>query len=231
VTNDLGSIAYQKAQYRRASLLWQQALPQYRGIYGDDHPEVASILNNLGRVALVDRRFKDAMHDDLIFPLNSLGLAHMGLARYRKADSAFGEALAIARRHDHWMLGVVLTSLADLRVRESEFASASALVAEARKELKEAFPANTRVDEGWRFKMLESVQGAVLDGLGRHAEAGPLLTGAVQPLTDRFAESSLFAVDAMQRALRHRELTGDEAAASALRQRLERALGASAVRG
>ena len=239
--NNLGSIAYQSGDFRGAAAQWQRALPMYRAIFGAEHQEVANVLNNLGRVALVerrledaerdlgaalemDRRFKGAMHDDLILPLNSLGLARMGLGRYAEAAPAFEEALAIARSRGHWMLGVVLTGAADLRLREGDAATALAVADEALAALERAFPPDTRADEGWRFRLLDSVRGAALDHLGRHAEAGPMLTAAVPPLAERFGESSLFAVDATSRVVQHFEMTGDEREAARWRQRLQQAL-------
>jgi serine/threonine-protein kinase len=195
--NNLGSLAYQQGDYPRARRLWDEALPQYRVIYGPAHPEVASVLNNLGRVALIERRFadaerllqealgidqrfKDAGHDDLILPLNSLGLAHMGLGRYDAAAADFDAALGIARQHDHWMRGVILTNVADLQVREGNVMAAAVTVSAARAALEQAFPPETRVDEGWRFDLLGSVEGAILDAQGRHDRARPLLDEGVR---------------------------------------------------
>ncbi len=243
--NNLGSIAYQSGDFRRATALWQRALPMYRSIFGTEHQEVANVLNNLGRVALIerrfedaerelraalamDRRFKGATHDDLILPLNSLGLALMGLGRYAEAAPAFDEALEIARAHEHWMLGIVLTGAADLRLREGDAAGSLAKSGEALAALESAFPEDTRADESWRFRLLDSVRGAALDHLGRHAEAAPLLLAAVPALSERFGEASLFAVDAMGRVVQHFEMTGNAREASRWRQRLKKALAARA---
>jgi len=238
--NNLGSLAYQSGDFRAANAQWQRALPMYRAIFGAEHQEVANVLNNLGRVALVegrleeaerdlgaalemDRRFKGAMHDDLILPLNSLGLARMGLGRYAEATADFDEALAIARSRRHWMLGVVLTGAADLRLRTGDAAAALVATDEALAALEQAFPPDTRADEGWRFRLLDSVRGSALDHLGRHAEAAPLLIAAVPALSERFGESSLFVVDAMSRVVQHFEMTGDVREAARWRQRLEQA--------
>lgn len=239
--NNLGSLAYQQGDYPRAHRLWDEALPRYRAIYGPAHPEVASVLNNLGRVALVERRFgealgllqealaidqqfKDPAHDDLILPLNSLGMAHMGLGQYDAAAADFDRALRIARQHDHWMRGVVLTNLADLQSRRGDVHAAAGTAAAARIALEQEFPAETREDEGWRFSLLDSVEGAVLDLQGRHQRAGSLLSGAVPVLAHRFGESSVFAVDAMRRAEQHFRLTGEAAALRDIRRRIDRAL-------
>ena len=83
----------------------QQALPIYREVYGAEHPEVASITNNIGRSALVAghideaepllrqslamfQKFQGDNYDGLIAPLNSLAMidayrGRLDLARKR----------------------------------------------------------------------------------------------------------------------------------------------------
>jgi tetratricopeptide (TPR) repeat protein len=239
--NNLGSLAYQQGDYERARNLWNQALPQYRSIYGPSHPEVASVLNNLARVAVIerqfvqaerlldealaiDRRYKDGGHDDLILPLNSLGLTHMGLARYDAATDDFAAALNIARQHDHWMRGVVLSNQADLLLRQGEVGEAAETAAAARAALQQDFPPDTRADEGWRFALLDGIDGAVLDAQGQHERAQPLLDGSVRAMVQRFGESSLFAVDAMNRAEHNFAAAGNASEARRMRQRIEAAL-------
>ena len=238
--SNLASIAYQKADYGRARELWERTLPQYREIFGSEHAEVAGVLNNLGRVALIerrfdiarqrldealalDRRYKGPAHDDLILPLNSLGLARMGMAEYGQAALAFDEASAIARKHEHWMLGVILTNVADLKIRTGDYAAAEQAAREARALLERAFPREAHKDEAWRYELLASVEGAILSQRGRFAEAQPLLVDAVDRLAARFGESSLFAVDAMRRASRHFENAREQRLATQMNERIKRA--------
>ena len=245
-TSNLASIAYQKADYRRAGELWERSLPQYRQVFGPEHAEVAGVLNNLGRVALIernferarqrldealelDRRYKGPAHDDLILPLNSLGLARMGMAEYDQAVMAFDEATAIARKHEHWMLGVILTNVADLRTRTGDYAAAEQVAREARAALERAFPREAHKDEAWRYDLLGSVEGAILSQRGRFAEAQPLLVDAVDRLAARFGESSLFAVDAMRRASRHFENAREQRLATRMIERMKRAQRMSVV--
>jgi Tfp pilus assembly protein PilF len=238
--SNLASIAYQKADYGQARELWERTLPQYREIFGSEHAEVAGVLNNLGRVALIerkfevarqrldealalDRRYKGPAHDDLILPLNSLGLARMGMTEYDQAALAFDEASAIARKHEHWMLGVILTNVADLKIRTGDYAAAEQAAREARALLERAFPREAHKDEAWRYELLASVEGAILSQRGRFAEAQPLLVDAVDRLAARFGESSLFAVDAMRRASRHFENAREQRLATQMNERMKRA--------
>jgi hypothetical protein len=86
------------------------------------------------------------------------------------------------------------------------------------------FPPETRGDEGWRFLLLDSVEGAVLAARGDYAAARPRLLGGIDPLAERFGERSLFAVDAMRRAVDYYYAkSGDRDGAAALRRRLQRA--------
>lgn len=238
--SNLASIAYQKGEYARARALWDETLPRYRETFGPEHAEVAGVLNNLGRAALIERRFDDAIarleealvldrrykgpaHDDLILPLNSLGLALMGLRRHAQARRAFDEALAIAREHKHWMIGVVLTNVADLDVREGDLDAAERSAREAREALEGAFPLADSRDEAWRYELLASIHAAVLSRRGRIAEAEPALAAGAERLAARFGERSLFAVDALRRAAEHYERAGAGERAASLRQRLQRA--------
>jgi len=239
-TSNLASIAYQKADYDRARRLWEEVLPQYRDVFGPEHAEVAGVLNNLGRVALIerkfdaatakleaaivlDRRYKGRTHDDLILPLNSLGLARMGKGEHSQATVAFAEAAAIARKHEHWMLGVIMTNVADLHARQSDYAAAETASREARVLLEREFPRETSKDEAWRYDLLGSIDGAILSSQGRFADAQPLLVDAVDRLAARFGERSLFAVDAMRRASSHFDKARDMRHAAKMAERLRRA--------
>jgi tetratricopeptide (TPR) repeat protein len=240
--NNLASIAYQKGAYRDANALWQALLPRYREVYGPEHAEVALVLNNLGRVALIERRFDDAMqrldeallldrrykgprHDDLILPLNSMGLAALGLGRREEARRLFDEALGIAREHDHWMAGVILTNVADLEARAGALDAAERTASEARAALEAAFPIDQHKEEAWRYDLLAGIEGDIQSQRGRYAAAEPALARNVERMVERFGEHSLFSVDALRRAGDHFQRAGDTARAAALRSRQQRAEG------
>jgi tetratricopeptide (TPR) repeat protein len=243
--NNLASIAYQKGDYPQARALWDETLPRYRAVYGPEHPEVATVLNNLGRVALIERRFDDAIrwldealrldrrfkgprHDDLILPLNSMGLAYLGLARYDDARRSLDEALAIAREHEHWMVGVILTNVADLEARSSATDAAERHAHAAREALEAAFPLDKHKEEAWRYDLLASIEGDIRSQRGRFADGEPGLVAGVDRMAERFGERSLFAVDAMRRAAGHFARTGDGRRAAAMKERLQRAENGSA---
>jgi tetratricopeptide (TPR) repeat protein len=238
--NNLASIAYQKGDYARARALWDDMLPRYRAVYGPEHAEVATVLNNLGRVALIERRFEDAIrhldealaldrrykgprHDDLILPLNNLGLARMGLGRHDRARRDLDEALAIAREHRHWMVGVVLTYVADLELRTGALDAAERSLREARQALEAAFPPGEHKDEAWRYDLLAGLEAALGSQRGRHADAEAALVAGVERMAARFGEHSLYAVDALHRAVQHFQRAGDPARTASYQQRLARA--------
>jgi tetratricopeptide (TPR) repeat protein len=239
--SNLGSIAYQRADYELARQYWERALPMYEGLFGADHFEVGTVLNNLGRVALIERRFdtaqqilgkvvamdrrlKGASHDDLALSLNSLALALAGRGEWAASAAAYQEALGIAEQHAHWMRGVIRTNLADLHLRQGALDDAAREAAAARIALEADFPPDTRADEGWRFLVLDSVAGGVRAARGDSAGARAALLDGIDPLAERFGEQSLFAVDAMRRAVDHYYAkTGERTEAAALRRRLQRA--------
>ena len=239
--NNLGSIAYQRGHYARARAYWERTLPIHRSIFGAEHVEIATVLNNLGRVALIERRFDDAKqilsgvvqmdrrlkgatHDDLALSLNSLALALAGRGEWAAAEASYKEALEIAEHHGHWMRGVIRTNLADLHLRQGALEAAAREIGAARVALEVDFPPDTRGDEGWRFLLLDSVEGAMLAMRGDYAAARPRLLGGIDPLAERFGERSLFAVDAMRRAVDYYYAkSGDREGAAALRRRLQRA--------
>ena len=93
--------------------------------------QVATILNNLGRVELMrgnlpaaegyfdealamDRKLLQPNHEDLILPLNSMAMLRLAGGKPDAAESLLNEALRIAQPRKHWMLNQVLGNFADL---------------------------------------------------------------------------------------------------------------------
>jgi tetratricopeptide (TPR) repeat protein len=193
IANALGNLAsamQDKGDLARAEPLYQQALAMWRALLGDTHPEVANALHNLAslqydrgdtRQALATQRESLAIyrkvfpqdHPTVAFVLNQIGFWLTMSGDYSEADRDIQEALAMRRR----LLGDgnpgVASSevvLATLQVAQHRYSEALASARGARDIYTAALSANH-----WRTAVAMSAQGAALTGLGRYAEAEPLL--------------------------------------------------------
>jgi tetratricopeptide (TPR) repeat protein len=187
---NLASAMQDKGDLARAEPLYQQALAMWRALLGDTHPEVANALHNLAslqydrgdtRQALATQRESLAIyrkvfpqdHPTVAFVLNQIGFWLTMSGDYSEADLDIQEALAMRRR----LLGDgnpgVASSevvLATLQVAQHHYAEALESARGARDIYTAALSANH-----WRTAVAMSAQGAALTGLGRYAEAEPLL--------------------------------------------------------
>jgi tetratricopeptide (TPR) repeat protein len=178
-------------------------------VYGAEHPEYASGIYNLGRVLLVtgkldsaaaylyraldiDRRRLAPGHEDLILPLNSLGMLELARGNLAAADGFLGEALANAREHKHWMLAQVLTNVGDLRVRQHQPQLADPALREARTLLVEQYGDELKGAAAWRLAVLDSVTAGYEIERGRIDDARKLLDHACPVLRTRFGNRSYF---------------------------------------
>ena len=156
--NNLAVLYYQSGRYAEAESEWQEALPVYREVYGPEHPEVATLLNNLGRSALMAGRVAESIplleqavqmseklqgptHDELVPPLNSLGMAYLYEGDNAHARANIDRALQIARLRDHVFLDQVLLNAADLELSLRRTDGAPALLDEARRLLQDTLSA------------------------------------------------------------------------------------------
>src|SRR5204863_15095 len=177
--NALGAALFLKGEYDAArpvysDALFREALRRYRLLLGDDHPFVASILNNLGRLSLergevdeakvlltealaIDRKSKNPNHEDFIFELNSLGLADIGLGKPEAAVPLLEEARRVAETLSHRLLAQVWSNLADAYWRVGRTKDAFVAVARARPLL----AGEDYVREPWYAANLDSIEGAI----------------------------------------------------------------------
>ena len=153
-------LLYQSGRYDEALSLYQQALPIYREVFGAEHPEVATIINNIGRSGLVaghvdeaeqplrqslamSEKFEGDNHDDLVSPLNSLAMIDAYRGRLDAAQREIQRAESIARLPGHGdLLDQVLLNEADLALAQGDRARAAALLAESKALLQKAHPMN-----------------------------------------------------------------------------------------
>jgi tetratricopeptide (TPR) repeat protein len=188
---NLASAMQDKGDLAAAEPLYQQAIAMWRALLGDTHPEVAMALHNLAslqydrgdtRQALATQRESLAIyrkvfpqdHPTVAFVLNQIGFWLTMSGDYSEADRDIQEALAMRRR----LLGDgnpgVASSqvvLATLQVAQHHYPEALESARGARDIYTAALSATH-----WRTAVAMSAQGAALTGLGRYAEAEPLLT-------------------------------------------------------
>jgi ATP/maltotriose-dependent transcriptional regulator MalT len=197
--------------------LWKQALPIYREVYGPEHPEVASITNNIGRSALVAghvdeaepllrqslatfQKFQSENHDALISPLNSLAMIDAYHGRLDVARSEIQRAESVARLPDHGeLLDQVLLNEADIELANGNRTRAAALLAESKVLLQKAHPESPSA--AWRYAVWDSVYAQLLAADGDFAAAASLLTAAQTILARRFGETGFYSLLAKRRFL------------------------------
>jgi len=188
---NLASAMQDKGDLARAEPLYQQALAMWRALLGDTHPEVANALHNLAslqydrgdtRQALATQRESLAIyrkvfpqdHPTVAFVLNQIGFWLTMSGDYSEADRDIQEALAMRRRllgDDNPGVASSQVVLATLQVAQHHYTEALESARGARDIYTAALSATH-----WRTAVAMSAQGAALTGLGRYAEAEPLLT-------------------------------------------------------
>ena len=210
--NALGSIYFTRQDHARAESMFAEALRTYRSFYGDNHPETAVLMHNLGRTKLERGAFRESIqltqqgihaseaervvnHEGLSFGYDSLGLAQMGIGDYTNAEKAFAHALEIAKLHKHRMQGPILIDFADLMCRTQRFAEGLQHLEAARPLLARDYAA-----QPWRSAMADSVEGACRLGLKDKLAGRKLVSSGYRNLLATIGPKRLFTRDAAERA-------------------------------
>ena len=155
VANTLNNLAFvqsSRGDLKGALATEQQALAIYRKLFPGDHPEVARVMNRVG------------------FWLTELG-------DYAQADRDLQAALAMRRRllgPTNPDVGSSLNHVAILQLAQHDYGGALQSAQGAVAILSPALSATH-----WKTAVAESLEGAALAGLGRYAEAEPLLVQSV----------------------------------------------------
>jgi tetratricopeptide (TPR) repeat protein len=209
-------LLYQSGRYDAALATYRQALPIHREIYGLEHPEVATLLNNIGRAALMagqveeaeqplrqslamTEKFQGLTHDDLVSRINSLAMIDAYRGRLDVALSEIKRADAIARLPDHGeLLDQVLLNEADIELAVGDRLKAAALLAESKALLEKAHP-NAATD-AWRYAVWDAVEAQLLAANGDAAAAQSMLFAAQKIIIQRFGAGGFYNLLAQRRA-------------------------------
>jgi tetratricopeptide (TPR) repeat protein len=221
--NNLGAVAYLRGESPRAESFYQRALKIDQRVLGKEHPDVAVDMNNLALLYVERRDFtraipmleeavriqltqQDETQRDLIFAFLNLGLARMGSGEFGAAEAAFGKGLQAAIANKNRMHAPILVDIADLECRTSRYQDGLARVEVARPIMAARYP-----DDPWRIALLDNVKAECLTGLQRFAEADELVAASTPVLLEKWSPTSLYGNDALRRAIRLYQLTGDAA--------------------
>ena len=143
-----GSIAYFNGDTDAAGDVWTRLLDIALRIYDETNPEVGTLKNNLGRLLLetgkneqaevylrealmIDDLHRAEDFDDKTYILNSLAIVRMAQGDLDEAKGLLTEALPIAQKSNHRMLGQIQTALADTYCLSGEIETGQKLAKQA----------------------------------------------------------------------------------------------------
>ncbi|MBD2125051.1 CHAT domain-containing protein [Microcoleus sp. ZQ-A2] len=185
----------QEGQYGQAVIIAEQALALARKLWGEEHPHVATSLNNLAELyqsqgglgeaeplleeALAMRkRLFSTDHTDVAHSLNNLAGLYHSQGRLDAAESLYKEALTM-RKHlfppDHCYIAKSLSNLGGLYHSQERLNVAAPLLEEALAMRKRLFPP----DHCYIAKSLNNL-GELYHSQGRLDAAKPLLEEALE---------------------------------------------------
>jgi tetratricopeptide (TPR) repeat protein len=207
--NSLGSIAYFQND-PSAEDYYQRAYDSYRAVLGDNHPEVATTMNNLALLKLERRDFANAEpllkhaiavietqrnddFDDLAFEYENLGRVERGLGHLTEAEALFQKALTVARMHKHRNLAPILVDLADMACTARDTKGGLARLDEAAPIMAATYSAAP-----WRSAWVGVVRAGCLLAQGRRDEAARLLMDNAPTLRKRWAKTTIYGFRAQQ---------------------------------
>ena len=197
VLGDLAIALKDARQYEEAEKAYLDSLAIQRKVLGPRHPDVGNALNNLSVMYLDLGKFErafataqegaDILRTTLGDTNETTNIARLNAARARTqlGDLANAEselrALIETRRQllntANISFALTVDALADVLNRERKYAAALPLAREAR----EAAEKTVGVDH-WRWAAVSRTLGHTLTGLGRYAEAEPILINSYEML-------------------------------------------------
>lgn len=209
--NELGTVAYLQHDSAGAERYWRQSLALDEQVLGPNHPDLAATLNNLARVMLEQRKFREALplltrsaninlaqrsrtHDDLAFILSNLAIAKNALGDRAGAEQLFGKALTAAETHQTRMRGPILVDLANLRCEQGDYSAATQMLDQAAPLMKADYP-----DDPWRDAWVNNTRGACLLRQGDRRAALPLIQSSAGAILKRWSSQSLYGFEVERR--------------------------------
>jgi tetratricopeptide (TPR) repeat protein len=168
-------------------------------------------MNNLARVMLEQRRYKDAapllehaiaigerergdLSPSMAFAYSNLAVVRSHTERLREAETLFGKAIAIARKNKHPSLGPTLADFAQLMCSTGRTAEGLKLLDEAAPVTRADYP-----DNSWSA-WVENIKGECLLRSGRVAEGKAAIAKSSPVIIKSWPPGTLFAVEAQRRA-------------------------------
>jgi len=193
---------YHAGQYAQAVSLAEDALVLARQLWGEEHPNIATSLNNLAALYKSQGRYAEALplyeqalemrkrlfvgdHPDVAQSLNNLALLYQYQGRYAEALPLYQQALEMTKRlfvGDHPYVASSLNNLALLYKSQGRYAEALPLYEQALEMRKRLFVG----DHPDVATMLNNLAG-LYESQGRYAEAQPLLEQALEMTKRLFA--------------------------------------------
>jgi tetratricopeptide (TPR) repeat protein len=192
--NNLGLALHDKGDLVRAEAAYRQALAMQRELLGEVHPDVANTLNNLAfvqydhgdtRGALateresleVYRKLFPGDNPDVARIMNRIGFWLTEAGLYAEAERDLETSLAMRRRllgdkHPEVASSLIHVAILELALRKYDEALVAARGAVA-------IFSSALSPTHWKTALAEGAEGAALAGLGRYAEAEPLLARSV----------------------------------------------------
>ena len=199
----MGSVYCSLGKYLKAQEYYEKALPIIRRRYGEDHPEVAEPLANLGLVyqglgqhgeaqerlekALsIKKRHYGANHPKVAETLANLGLVYQDLGQYGEAQERLEKALAVLERHygeDHPKVAKPLMNLGNVYDNLGQHAEAQSRYEKSLEILEQYYGE----DHPETAKPLMNL-GNAYASLGQYAEAQKRLEKALAVLKRHYGE-------------------------------------------
>ena len=191
----LGNFYKSQGLYELAKPWFVKCLHAAKARFGNDHPDVATTLNNLAGLYYAQgcysegeslylhalklrRRFLGNNRPEVATTLNNLALLYYAQERYQEAEPLYLEALKLRKRFQRSYscdVAATLNNLALLYYAQERYQEAEPLYLEAL-ELRKSILGNHHLDVATTLNNLASLY----DAQGRYSEAEPLLIQALQ---------------------------------------------------
>ena len=195
VFEGLGRFYQGQGLYQVAEFWYQQLVKVCQIVFTNDHPHVASSLNNLalfydnqGRYSEAEPLYLDGLemtrrlftgdHSDVADSLNNLALLYNSQGKYSEAEPLYLDALEMRKRlftNDHPDVASSLNNLASLYRNQGKYSEAEPLYLDALEMRKRLFTGD-HPDVANSLNNLASLY----DSQGRYSEAEPLYLDALE---------------------------------------------------